>query len=196
MNFSHSLAVLSRLCAVVATYKRGLEAAMAQTTDRGLTHTEGEHIKTFNGFLMDICNCVWRSKAFGTTDTNSQGCHIPGPVVASLQAYLAAVDPDTPLASAFGMSYSPALCLQSLSCVRELEDIVLAETDGDLQERHGGPVTLKSLAALRTRGGLDLTWQDYRLGTLQYLDKNGFDGVPVLMYNTMKILMHTRSENR
>lgn len=192
LHFSHCLAVVSRACATVATYKRGLEMAMTQSSGRHLSPAESERVRTFNGFLMDMCNCIWRSKAFGTTDVNAQGCRIPVAVVASLQTYLAGVDPDTPLASAFGVSHSPVLCLQSLSYVRELEDMILAEMDGDLRERHGGPVTLKSLAALKNRGGLDLSWQEYRSGVLRYLEQNGFGGVSNLMYNTMKILMHSK----
>lgn len=192
LHFSHSLATVSRLCSVVANYKRGLELAMARLSSRQLSADESEHIRTFNGFLMDMCNCIWRAKAFGRADGNAMGCRIPASVVATLQTYLAEVDPDTPLANAFGISHSPALCLQSLSYVRDLEDVILAEPDGDLRERHGGPVTQKSLAALNNRGGLDLSWVEYKSGVLKYLEEAEFGGVPELMYNTMKNLMNSQ----
>lgn len=195
LHFSPSLAVLCRLCNVVATYKRGLGTIMARSSE--LSAEDSARIKHFNGFLMDICNCLWRVRAFSSTDTNAQGCHVAPTVVDALAAYAAMVDPDTPLASMFDLSHSPVLCLRSLECVRELEDLELAETDGDpLRERHGGPATQKSLAALRNRGGLNLTWQDYRLAVLHHLEGRGFMGIPQLMYNTMKILMQSQSQSQ
>jgi len=193
LHFSHSPATLSRVCSIVATYKRGLEMAMKQLANRQLSSAENAHIKTFNGLLMDICNCIWRSKAFGRSDENSMGCCIPASVVASLRTYLAGVDPDTPLSSAFSISHSPALCLQSLSYVRDLEDMILADMEGELRERHGGPVTQKSLAVLKNRGGLDLSWLEYKSGVLRYLEQQAFVGVPELMYNTMKNLINSQS---
>ncbi|KAL1877621.1 hypothetical protein VTK73DRAFT_8445 [Phialemonium thermophilum] len=192
-HFSHSPAVVSSLYSVVAGFKRGLEAAMTQNLARTPTQRESENIRTFNGFLMDICNCIWRAKAFGTTDANARGCQVSRVVVSSLQQYLAAADPESPLSSAFDVSHSPALCLQSLYYIRGLEDTAVAEKDGYLQERHGGPVTQKSLVALRHRGGLELSWQEYRLGVLRHLEENGFGGISTLMYNTMKNLMQAKS---
>jgi centromere protein I len=196
LHFSPSIAVLSRLCDVVATYKRGLGTVMMHPSERQLSAQESERVKFFNGFLMDICNCVWRLRAFSASDTNAQGCHVAGPVVEALEAYAAMVDPDAPLACMFGLSHAPALCLRSLECVRDLEDVKLAEGEGDLRQRHGGPVTQKSLVALRNRGGLDLTWQEYRLAVLRHLEEKGFVGIPRLMYNTMKILMQRQSQSQ
>lgn len=193
LHFSPSLVVLSRLCDVVATYKRGFGTIMSQSSE--LSPRDSDLIKFFNGFLMDICNCLWRVRAFSSSDKNAQGCHVAAPVVEALEAYAAMVDPDTPLASMFDLSHSPVLCLRSLECVRELEDIELEETDGDLRQRHGGPVTQKSLAALRDRGGLNLTWQEYRLAVLRHLEERWFVGIPHLMYNTMKVLMQSQERS-
>lgn len=189
LHFSSSLATVSRLCDVVATYKRGLETVMNHAQDKQLTPMESERVKTFNGFLMDICNCIWRLRAFTTSDLNAQGCHVDATVVKALEEYATMVDPDTPLATMFGLSYSPVVSLQSLEYIRDLEDGELEEGDSDIRERHGGPVTQKSLGALRNRGGLNLTWQEYRLGVLSHLEEKGFVGIPKLMYNTMKLLM-------
>ncbi|KAK1760496.1 centromere protein I [Echria macrotheca] len=184
LQFSNSQAVLSRLCSTLAVYKRAWEAVMLPPAKRQLTRREREQINTFNGFLMDLCNCLWRERAFSTTDLNAQGCRIPPPLVPSLSGYVRAIDADLHLTALFGLSHSPVVCLQSISYVRELED-----NDDEVATRHAGPVTQMSLAQLTTRGGLRLTWQEYRLGVLQHLEKQGFPGVPELMYNTMKNLM-------
>jgi centromere protein I len=195
LHFSPSLPVVSRLCDVVATYKRSLGTIMTRSAE--VSVEDSVVIRLFNGLLMDLCNCLWRVRAFSSSDTNAQGCHVFPTVTDALGAYAAMVDPDTPLVSMFDLSHSPVLCLQSLECIRELEDLELAETDADrLKERHGGPVTNKSLIALRSRGGLNLTWQEYRLAVLRHLEDKGFVGVPRLMFNTMKLLMASHAQSR
>ncbi|KAB5563217.1 Mis6-domain-containing protein [Coniochaeta sp. 2T2.1] len=185
LHFSPSLLVVSRLAGVVAIYKKGLGKFRASD----LSATDTQRIRFFNGFLMDVCNCLWRVRAFSTTDKNAQGCNIAPDVIEALEAYAGRIDPDTELGAMFDLSHSPVLCLRSLECVRDLEDAELAEGDSDLRDRHGGPVTQKSLAALRLRGGLELTWQDYRVKVLEHLEARGFVGIPALMKVTMKILM-------
>lgn len=189
LYFGPSLAVVSRLCGIVAIYKRAWEAAMLTTSPaaRPLTRRERGQVAVFNGFLMDLCNCLWRGRAFSTTDTNAQGCRIPESVKPALESHLRAADPELSLATVFGLSHSPLLCLQSISYVRELED-----ADAAVGSRHAGPVTQTSLAALAYRGGLRLSWPEYRVGVLGYLESRGFSGISELMYSTMKNLMKTR----
>ncbi len=190
LYFSPSLAVVSRLCGILATYKRAWEAVMSPAVARQLTRAEREHVNLFNGFLMDLCNCLWRGRAFSTTDLNAQGCRIPAPTQAALEAYVRGAGEGVALGAVFGLSYSPVLCLQAISHVRELEE----EEMGVIRARHGGPVTQASLGQLANRGGLKLSWQEYRAGVLAYLDAKGFPGIPELMYNTMKNLMKARRE--
>ncbi|KAL2023816.1 hypothetical protein VTK56DRAFT_1083 [Thermocarpiscus australiensis] len=185
--FSPSLTVVSRLCGILATYKRAWEAVMSPSIPRQLTRREREQINVFNGFLMDLCNCLWRGRAFATTDLNAQGCRIPQSIQPALDSYVRAVDADLSLGTVFGLSHSPVLCLQAISYVRELED-----GDPEVRARHAGPVTQASLGQLASRGGLRLSWQEYRSGVLEYLEIKGFPGIPELMYNTMKNLMKTR----
>lgn len=187
LYFSPSLAVVSRLSGILATYKRAWETVMSPPVTRQLTRREREQINVFNGFLMDLCNCLWRGRAFSTTDLNAQGCRIPPSAQPALETYLRNADSDLSLGLIFGLSHSPILCLQSISYVRELED-----ADMDVRTRHAGPVTQTSLGQLANRGGLRLPWQEYRSGVLAYLESKGFPGIPELMYNTMKNLMKAR----
>lgn len=220
LAFSPSLATVSRLCAVLAAYKRGFEHAMPArgtgTASATAKSYDRAYVNVFNGYLMDICNCLWRARAFNKTDTNAAACMMPDTVVQSLTAYLAqlggtsgavaAAVASSPgpsavatggggvplLTSAFALSHSPMLCLQSIASVRTLED---REHDADpakVTARHAGPVTQDSLARLEKSGGVKLSWQEYRLGVLTYLEERGIGGIPALMYNTMKILMNKK----
>ncbi|KAK1775782.1 Mis6-domain-containing protein [Copromyces sp. CBS 386.78] len=200
LHFSHSLEVVSRLCGILATYKRAWESVMVSTSPsaRPLFAEERQQITTFNAFLMDLCNVLWRGRAFAVSDANAKGCLVPRALEAALRGYLKKVEPDGELVlgSVFGLSHSPVLCLQSISFLRELEDRELEGemdiSDRGLRARHAGPVTQQSLVALAGKGGLEISWQEYRAGVLRYLDERGFKGVPELMYNTMKNLMKGR----
>ncbi|CZR60000.1 related to Mis6 domain protein [Phialocephala subalpina] len=184
LHFTGSLAIVSRLCALLAIYKKAFEAAMASKRDS----YPSVYVNNFNGFLMDICNCLWRSKAFNTTDQNAKGCLLAPNITLRLSAYIGDLDNVLQLPSLFFFSYSPLFCLLSISYIRELEDRAMDV----IERRHPGPVSQQSLKQLEKGGGMKLTWQDYRLGFLHYLERRGVNGIGELMYNTMKHLMPNR----
>ncbi|EPE09405.1 mis6 domain-containing protein [Ophiostoma piceae UAMH 11346] len=220
LHFNQSSAVESRLYAILANYKRAMEAAMARRPSRSSTGSttivnlgtplgnplkddERARINQFNGYLMDICNCLWRSRAFSFKDTNALGCRLDSAVVNQLSDYTQGLmDRELPLTSAFNLTHSPTLCLQAISYLRQLEDeaIEAASTSSEgrtngqaIQRRHAGPVTQAALLQLANSGGLKIAWQAYRSGLLVYLEKHGLGGIAALMYNTMKNLMNSRS---
>lgn len=186
--FTLSLSTLTRLCSILTAYKRAFELATATKTSGAdsLSYPK-EYINHFNGFLMDMCNCIWRSRAFNTSDPNALGCLLHPEVTSALAEYVSTLDASISLAGLFSLSYSPALCQASISYMRERED-----SEGVIEIRHTGPVTQGSLKQLEMDGGLVLPWADYRLGVLQYLENNGVAGVGELMYNTMKQLRTAR----
>ncbi|WYZ38545.1 hypothetical protein EsH8_III_000459 [Colletotrichum jinshuiense] len=188
--FSHSLANVSRLCTVLATYKKGFETAMSR---RQPTTYAPSYVNHFNGFLMDICNCLWRGKAFNDGDKNALGCLNARPVTLRLQRYIEDLGMDLALPTLFGFSYSPLLSLQAIDCIRELEDRELASDEDAIATRHAGPVTANSLTRLADARGLRITWSEYRIIVLRALESKGLDGIPALMKNTMKVLMSSKS---
>jgi centromere protein I len=199
LHFAPSLSTFSRLCDILALYKRAFETAMSKPIPARADPSQAapetypkEYVNHFNGFLMDICNCLWRSRAFNTTDTNALGCLLPPPLLPKYTSYVSSLDTGLALPSLFTLSYSPVLCNLSISYLRGLEDKAEEETEGGIKIRHAGPVTQKSLVALGKEGGLQLSWAEYRLGVLTYLEQKGVKGVGELMYNTMKHLMTAR----
>ena len=194
--FSSSLATISRLCYILACYKKGFETAMSTRARRDSASIldfvayDRAYVNLYNGYLMDICNCFWRSRALSDGDSNTHGCMVPRPTVSALTAYVPSIDKTFALASLFSLSHSPVLCLQSIRTVREMEDEAM-EDDDSIRIRHAGPVTQSSLARLSTSGGMQLTWQDYRINVLESLSAKGLVGVTELLKNTMTVLKTT-----
>ncbi|TDZ68351.1 Centromere protein I [Colletotrichum trifolii] len=184
--FSHSLANVSRLCGVLAVYKKGFEVAMSR---RQPTTYAPSYVNHFNGYLMDICNCAWRGKAFNNVDKNALGCLSPPAVTLHMQRYVEDLGMDLTLPALFGFSFSPVLGLQAIQSIRELEDKELARDEDAIATRHGGPVTAVSLARLAEARGLRVTYSEYRIIVLRALEAKGLGGIPALMRNTMKVLM-------
>src|SRR5690606_22205710 len=121
----------------------------------------------FNGYLMDICNCIWRMRAFTDADPNARACLVSRHRVRLFEGYAESLGTDVSLPLLFGLSHSPVLTLQSILALRDLEDDVLERGEAPLAARHPGPVTQASLARLRAEGGLGLSWQDYRIAVLR-----------------------------
>lgn len=192
--FSSNLSIISRICNILALYKKSLEMAMASRTGSNVLGNQSypkEYVNRFNGFLMDICNCLWRSRAFLTSDVNALGCLLPEQTMGVLAVYVGKLEKSLSLNSLFSISYSPATCHLAITYVRELED----QAEDKIDVRHAGPVTQVSLKKLQEEGGLSVSWQDYRLGVLRYLERKGFPGAGELMYNTMKHLMAARQNS-
>ncbi|KAM4056121.1 mis6 domain-containing protein [Hirsutella rhossiliensis] len=195
--FSPSLATVSRLCHVLACYKRGFEVAMStKARHDGSARIDAlsydrAYVNRYNGFIMDMCNCFWRTRAFSDTDTNARGCMVPRATVSALEAYVASVDRATSLASLLSLSHAPVLCLQSIRRVREMEDAAMRGDRPALRARHAGPVTQSSLAKLAAAGGIRLSWQEYRIDVLRSLSDKGLPGVTELLKNTMTVLKNS-----
>lgn len=197
--FNDSLATVSRLCYILACYKKGFESAMSRrATQDGSQRVDSlsydrAYVNLYNGYLMDICNCFWRARAFSDGDTNAHGCMIPRPCVSALTSYVSSVDKAFAVSSLFSLSHSPLLCLQSIQRVRELEDAAM-EQDASIRTRHAGPVTQASLTKLPISGGIRLTWQDYRIGVLRALSAKGMIGIAELLKNTMTVLKNSMEQ--
>ncbi|KAM0558549.1 hypothetical protein ACHAPJ_004744 [Fusarium lateritium] len=191
--FSSSAAIVSRICTILACYKKGFEMAMLTKPRRDGSHRIDSSsynrvfVSLFNGFLMDMCNCFWRGRAFTDSDPNAHGCMIPRSLVPALSSYVTSIDKGYTLASLFSLSYSPLLCLQSTRCIQSLEDAGI-DINESLRIRHEGPATQSSLGRLASSGGLQISWQDYRIKVLETLSAKELAGITDLLKNTMTVL--------
>ncbi|KAJ5242116.1 uncharacterized protein N7469_000443 [Penicillium citrinum] len=150
----------------------------------------------FNGYVMDMCNLLWRNRALNTEDPNALGCLIPASSTASLTNYVRSVTDASKhydresafgvtLASMFSLSHHAAFCNLSAACFAHLEE---EQQISDHRPKMRKPVTQKALQALEKEGGAKISWQEYRVYMLDWLDEIGSTGTANLMRSTMKAL--------
>jgi centromere protein I len=108
-----------------------------------------DFVNYFNGFVMDLCNCLWRNRALNNADKNALGCQIPESnpsenitddrdVVGVLKA--ASEERGDILGTCFSLTHGTAFTLFAAQSLRTLED-----EDPSTTVRHPGPVTMGSL---------------------------------------------------
>lgn len=202
-----SVTALSRLSSILATQKTSLET---------LPPASLPAITNLNGFLMDMCNLLFRSRAFNRTDANALGCLLPASTASQLESYLVALSPTYHLSDAFSISYNPTLAALGASASRELEEAEIADSGTTKRRRRGssdaddqkqrdevehdageesdsaiirhppGPVSQRTLAMLAENGMPVMRWKDYRLGMTDWLAERGVEGPAELIGCTMK----------
>lgn len=197
---------LSRLSSILATQKTSLETIPPASLPA---------VTNLNGFLMDMCNLLFRSRAFNRTDSNALGCLLPASTARHLESYLVALSPTYHLSDLFSISYNPSLAALSASAFRELEEAEIAgsctkrrrprssSSDDDQQQRDEveydeseesnsiirhppGPVSQRTLAMLAENGMTVMRWKEYRLGMTEWLAERGVEGPAELIGCTMK----------
>lgn len=208
LAFTPTLTHISILSSILSVYKSSFETSLTSTFLHNPSAPDPLYptkmVGQFNGYIMDICNLVWRNRGLNTDDPNALGCFIPAAVVASMKDYIHGLN-DTAEAeygersgadilryyvpSMFSLSHHMALCGFAAACFRDFEDETFAtEGGGSESVRLGKPVTQKALVALEQQGGVKVSWQEYRLKVLDWLDARGSEGIGNLMRSTMKAL--------
>lgn len=180
---SPSLATLSRLCTILANYKNAFDTHPTPISAYYPVTTTN----MFNGYLMDSCNLLWRSRALLTVDANALGIFCAPPVRESLQNYFTALDREYVLSSAFGLSHNALLAALSAAAWSALEEAEIQHQNLDANDviRHKGPVLQRTLTVLGKEGGVEVTFKQYRVQVLKWLDARGCGGIKELMFATM-----------
>ncbi|EER29983.1 hypothetical protein D8B26_007257 [Coccidioides posadasii str. Silveira] len=193
LTFIPAVCSISLLGDILARYKTALEALNSTSQSNRVPQSE---IIKFNGYVLDTCNLLWRNRALNSSDLNALGCLVPAETVTALTRYIQELNgvlghrsngrykSKFKLVSMFSLSYNLALCRISAACVKSLED--QAEEDGvTLSASLPLPVTQDVLTRLAKDGGISLSWQEYRLKMLDWLDSHGSKGIGSLMRSAM-----------
>lgn len=198
LAFTPSIAVISSLNSILAVYKSAFEASLSsQVLQAQNSPAYGtDLVGRFNGYVMDMCNVLWRNRALNTEDPNALGCLVPTSTTTALTNYVKEVSEaakhydresafHVSLASIFSLSHHAAFCNLSAACFSDLEE---EQQIADDRPRLRKPATQKALLALEKDGGAKITWQEYRVYMLDWLDEIGCRGTGILMRSTMKAL--------
>ncbi|PGH09946.1 hypothetical protein AJ79_05562 [Helicocarpus griseus UAMH5409] len=201
LAFTTTLSHISTLCSILASYKSSFETSLASSGGSSPEKAyPTELVSQFNGYVMDICNLLWRNRGLNAEDPNALGCLVPAEVVKEMSQYLAELS-ESPghddgtgeqhiyqVSSIFSLSQNAALCRISSACFRGIEE-ESSGTEGEPPSvRLTRPVTQKALAALDREGGVRINWQEFRLRMLEWLDELRVEGIGNIMRSTMKAL--------
>ncbi|KAJ5757417.1 uncharacterized protein N7511_006111 [Penicillium nucicola] len=198
LAFTPNISVISSLESILAIYKGAFEASVSSQVlqAQGTPAYGTDLVLRFNGYVMDMCNILWRNRALNTEDPNALGCLVPAQTVTALATYVRDMNEaakhydrenafNITLTSAFSLSHHAAFCNLSAACFAEVEED--QDITGD-RPKLGKPVTHKALVALEKDGGAKMSWQEYRVYMLDWLETIGSRGTGILMRSTMKAL--------
>lgn len=198
--FTPSVSVISALNSLLAGYKASFEASLtSQDIQQPATPEplyDNALVGRFNGLVMDMCNILWRNRALNKEDPNAMGCLIPEPSITAATNYLRNLNEaarhydresafNLILPSIFSLSHHVAFCNLSAACFASIEEDQNVPHDRPTLRK---PVTQKALQTLEKDGGAKITWQEYRIQMLDWLDAIGSRGTGNLMRGTMKAL--------
>lgn len=144
-----------------------------------------------NSYVVDICNLIWRNKAFDIPRSSTTAFGMTPEFTSSFTSMLPIFDSHTTFKSLFNLHHSPAFASYSADIVRALED-----KDTECSTRHEGPLSLSSAQELIDDP--DVKWlsistaEDVRIEVLKELEKIGYVGVSDLLFNHMKSLLGKR----
>ncbi|KAI5803123.1 Mis6-domain-containing protein [Geopyxis carbonaria] len=188
--FAGDSMMLSRLCGILSKYKQAFEVSIKHWQDDTGGYPR-QYVDHFNGFLMDICNLLWRTRAFAKggpdskQDTNAMGCTMSESIIGPLKETAIAGGEGLELRSLFSFSHSAIFAQLSADWFRQLEE------SSDANVRHAGPISQRSLTLLGASDGLKMSYSDYRVAVLRDLKRKGLVGIWDFMHNTMISLIQT-----
>ncbi|PWY80946.1 Mis6 domain protein [Aspergillus sclerotioniger CBS 115572] len=198
LAFTPISSVISIMSSVLASYKSSFESSLTSHVLQVPSSQDSLYptglVGQFNGYIMDVCNLLWRNRGLNSEDPNALGCLIPPATIGALTRYIRETNErerkretafSYTISSIFSLSHHIALCNMSAACFSDIED----ENDiGEDRPKLKKPVTQKALSALEKEGGMKMTWQEYRVRMLDWLDATGTVGIGNLMRSTMKAL--------
>ncbi|RGB31764.1 Mis6-domain-containing protein [Rhizophagus diaphanus] len=178
--FSSSGMSLSRICGIILQYKEAFDKNPQQNVS---LHCRS-YINYFNSFVMDICNCLWRNRPFNKTDKNSKGFQLDDDIIRKLQETY-----NEDWTSCYSLTHLPSFAALSKSCIQDLE-----ESTPNIKRRLTLPATQFSLKDISTAGGLQISFNDYRVHFLNVLYKLGFVGIHDFLYQSLTSLSKLKNK--
>ena len=182
---SSSADMVSRICGIVGNYKKAFDGHPKPVKH----YYPNELTDEQNWCLRDIYNLFWVARGLAVADQKSVGMHCDPALRSILNDYLSGLDREYAIGHTFGLSHNAWLASMSSAAWHALEEreIDLEGYDRGSIVWHRGPVSQRSLAALRN-GGVDVDWEGtrgYKVFVLNWLADRGLAGLRDLMFATV-----------
>ncbi|KAI9102736.1 hypothetical protein DFS34DRAFT_408319 [Phlyctochytrium arcticum] len=177
--FGSSGMSLSRITSVVADYKELYETFGNIGTINGLeADAHLRDLDQLNSYIMDICDFVWRNKAFINNHPLSKSFGMSR--LASEALVKDAANNHVEICRLYNLAFAPSL----LSFAAEYAKLGLAIDHA--------PVTAKVISSLPDP---TMHYQDWRVYLLEFLKERGFTGFYYFMFSSLRSLVEFR-DNR
>ncbi|KAG0165124.1 hypothetical protein DFQ30_008930 [Apophysomyces sp. BC1015] len=181
--FSVTPMAVSRVCGIIAQYKKAFEDNDRKTSDWVSRHTQS-YLDHFNAYVMDICNALWRNLALSRTGQTAMAFSLTDEIIEKYKDICETRDEQ--LSLSLSLTHSAAFIGFS-------KRFTVAKEDGiGVSLRHDGPLTSQYLKELSQNNGLPWSYSEFRFEYLDYISKLGLRGVHDLLYSCMNSLINRR----
>ncbi|KAF8930074.1 hypothetical protein BGZ47_000749 [Haplosporangium gracile] len=212
---SDSAMAISRICGIVYQFKQAYEAfeeeqqlqyellvqsQIAASQDNGETSTTSsaalvpgytrEYVMQFNSYVMDICNFLYRNRAFNKVDKNAKGFQLDQETIAHTKQLC--VDSGLNANNMLSFTHSSAFSGFSARFVKSLEE----QQSIPVEKRLNAPASVKALKQMTANGGLNMTFDEYRIRFLDHLEEKGFDGMSDFLNDTINHLLQRKHQRQ
>ncbi|KAF9583775.1 hypothetical protein BGW38_008575 [Lunasporangiospora selenospora] len=148
-----------------------------------------DYVIQFNSLVMDICNFIWRNRAFNKTDKNARGFLVDSNTVGHVRQVCA--DGGLAVNNMLSLTHSAAFAGFSARFLSTLED----QYNIPAEKRLRAPASNPALKDMMANGGLNIAFEDYRVQYLDYLEQEGFEGVCRFLYDCITNLVQRKLQS-
>ncbi|KAG0287595.1 hypothetical protein BGZ96_008489 [Linnemannia gamsii] len=213
---SDSAMAISRICGIVYQYKQAYEAfedeqqlqyeilVQSQIASQGgegetsailpapleVPGYTREYVVQFNSFVMDICNFLWRNRAFNKVDKNAKGFQMDQETIAHTKQVC--VDSGLSMNNMLSITHSTAFSGYSARFLKSLEE----QSNIPVDKRLKAPASAKALKDMSANGGLNLTFDEYRIQYLDHLEGRGFEGISQFLFDCITNLLQRKLQSQ
>lgn len=208
---------VSRICGIVYQYKKAfqtfemeqqlqyellVQSQLSQQSDAGSGQTAAmpeaaqvpgysrDYVVLFNSFVMDICNFLWRNRAFNKSDKNARGFLMDARTIGDIKNIC--MNARLNMINMLSMTHSLALAGYSARFMRDLEMQGNVPVEGRLK----APASTLALKEATAKGGLNISFEEYRIQYLEHLEQKGFDGIYQFLTDSITNLLQRKLQNQ
>ncbi|KAI1315956.1 hypothetical protein EDD11_010594 [Mortierella claussenii] len=149
-----------------------------------------DYVILFNSYVMDICNFLWRNRAFNKSDKNARGFLMDQRTVTHIKQIC--VEGGLSMNNMMSMTHSIALSGYSARFLKSLEKQQNVPLDKSLK----APASAPALKDMIAKGGLNMTFDEYRIQYLDHLEQCGFEGVSQFLFDCITNLLQRKLQSQ